>query len=185
MLCTCFSTVPSVIQRRRPMPALERPSAISASTSRSRGVSSSSGSLDIPRRDELLNQSGVDDRSTTAYASHGVEELVELGDATLEQVADAAPAREQRHRVLHLHVCREDQDRRLRELLADRLRCLEALRPMGWRHADVDDGEIGSAARERAASAQTRHPPGRRPRTRPARAGSRGPRASTRHRRRR
>ena len=52
-------------------------------------------------------------------------------------------ARKQRHRVLHLHVCREDQERRLGELLADRLGCLEALRPMGGRHADIDDRESG------------------------------------------
>jgi hypothetical protein len=40
-------------------------------------------------------------------------------------------------------VCGEDQKRRLWELFTDRLSCLEALRPMGWRHADIDDREIG------------------------------------------
>jgi len=99
--------------------------------------------LDIPRRHELLNQSGVDDRSAATHSAHGVEELVDIGDAALEQVAGAAPARKQRHRVLHLYVCREDQERRLRELFADHLGCLEALGPMVGRHADVDDREIG------------------------------------------
>ena len=37
MLWTCFSTVPSVTHSRRAIPALVRPSAIRASTSRSRG----------------------------------------------------------------------------------------------------------------------------------------------------
>ena len=46
--------------------------------------------------------------------------------------------------MLHLHVCGEDQKRRLRELFADHLGCLEALRPMGWRHADIDHREIGA-----------------------------------------
>src|SRR3954468_12265659 len=41
----------------------------------------------FPRRNELLNKQWVNDRSTTAYASNGVEKLVKLGDPTLEQVA--------------------------------------------------------------------------------------------------
>jgi len=39
MLCTCFSTVPSATQIFRAIPAFERPSAISARTSRSRALS--------------------------------------------------------------------------------------------------------------------------------------------------
>ena len=46
----------------RAMPAFERPSAISASTSRSRGVSTSSGSSTRARRDELLDERRVDHR---------------------------------------------------------------------------------------------------------------------------
>src|SRR3954454_15615953 len=38
---------------------------------------------DFPRRNELLNKQGVNDRSTTAYASNGVEKLVKLRDPTL------------------------------------------------------------------------------------------------------
>src|SRR3954447_23344749 len=87
--------------------------------------------LDIPRRHEFLNQRGVDDRSATTYSSYGVEELVDIGDATLEQLAGAAAARKQRHRMLHLHVCGEDQKRRLRKFFTNRLSCLEALCPMG------------------------------------------------------
>ena len=102
------------------------------------------GILDIPHRDEFLNQSGVDDRPAATDSPHRVEELVDVGDATLEHVAGAAAAREQRHRVLHLHVRGEDQQRRLRELFADELGCVEALRPMGWRHADIDHRKIGA-----------------------------------------
>src|SRR3954447_5119920 len=39
------------------------------------------------RRHELLNKQWVDDRSTTAYASDGVEKLVKLSDASLAQIA--------------------------------------------------------------------------------------------------
>ena len=56
MLRTCFSTVPSVTHSRRAMPAFERPSAISASTSRSRGVSTSSGSSTRRGGDQLLDE---------------------------------------------------------------------------------------------------------------------------------
>jgi hypothetical protein len=97
------------------------------------------------RRNELLDKQWVNDRSATAYASNGVEKLVKLGDPTLEQIAAPAAACQQRHRLRHLHVRRQEQDRRLRKFLADQVRGLEALRPMIWRHADVDDGQIGSA----------------------------------------
>jgi len=99
--------------------------------------------LDIAGHHEFLNQSRVDHRPATAHSSDGIEELIDVGNATLEQVAGAAPAREQRHRVLHLDVCREDQERRLGELFANRPGCLESLRPMGGRHADIHDRESG------------------------------------------
>ena len=44
MLVTCFSTACGVTTSTSAMPLFERPSAISSSTSRSRGVSASSGS---------------------------------------------------------------------------------------------------------------------------------------------
>src|SRR3954468_13961522 len=96
----------------------------------------------FPRRNELLNKQWVNDRSTTAYASNGVEKLVKLGDPALEQIAAPAAACQQRHRLRHLHVRRQEQDRHLRKFLANQVRRLEALRPMIWRHADVDDGQI-------------------------------------------
>jgi hypothetical protein len=56
-------------------------------------------------------------------SSHRIEELVDVANATLEHVAGPAAAREQRHRVLHLHACRSDQERGLRELFAAHLGC--------------------------------------------------------------
>src|SRR5919201_6611480 len=49
----------------------------------------------FPRRNELLNKQWVNDRSTTAYASNGVEKLVKLGDPGLEQIAAPAAACQQ------------------------------------------------------------------------------------------
>src|SRR3954468_24249864 len=93
--------------------------------------------------DELLHETRVDDRAPSAHALQRLEELVDIGHATLQQVTAAAPAREQRHRVCNLDVRREDEDRYFRELLADYACRLEAFRRTGRRHPDVDDDEIG------------------------------------------
>jgi hypothetical protein len=52
----------------------------------------------------------------------GVEEVGHVGDPVLEQVADAAPAGQQLHRMLDLDVRREHQDGDVGELVADHLR---------------------------------------------------------------
>ena len=59
--CACFSTVPLVSQRRLAMPAWIRPSAINATTSRSRRVKSSSGSSLV----RAATSSRTSDGSTT------------------------------------------------------------------------------------------------------------------------
>jgi hypothetical protein len=56
----CLSTVRSVSQSRRAMPRLVRPSAMSASTSRSRGVSSANWSVE---------RSGLRSSETTSGSS--------------------------------------------------------------------------------------------------------------------
>src|SRR3954467_10028026 len=104
MLWMCFSTVPSVTHNWRAIPAFERPSAIRASTSRSRGLSSSSGSR--ARRAAtsswasagaggLLDEPGVDDGCAVRDPLEGRDEVVDIGDAALQQVAGPAAAREQ------------------------------------------------------------------------------------------
>ena len=72
------------------MPAFERPSAISASTSRSRGDRTSSGSSTPLGGDELLDERGIDDRAALDDPLERVDELVDVGDAALQQVAAAA-----------------------------------------------------------------------------------------------
>ena len=69
------------------MPAFERPSAMSARTSRSRGVSESSG----PRAaagQQLRDDLGVEDRAAVRDPVDGVDEVGDVGHALLEQVAD-------------------------------------------------------------------------------------------------
>ena len=89
---TCFSTALSVITSSSAMPLLERPSAISSSTSRSRGESSSSGSTAAAAAEHLPDDLGVEHRAAVADAADGVRERVEVADAVLEQVADALGA---------------------------------------------------------------------------------------------
>src|SRR5262249_20593542 len=98
--------------------------------------------VDLPRYHELLNESRVDNRAAAADTFHRVEEVVEVGDTTLEHVSAPAAACKQRHRMGDLDVCREDQDRRARKLPADDAGGLEALGRMSRRHSDIDDREI-------------------------------------------
>ena len=85
------------------MPWFESPSAIRPSTSRSRGVSSVERVVLAPAADELRDHGRVDGRAAAADAPHGIEEVVDLGDAVLEQVAEALGVlREERERMRRL-----------------------------------------------------------------------------------
>ena len=79
---------------RSAMPWLERPSAISSSTSRSRGVISRRAGRRRRRRPEQLRRrsSGRATEPPAATRRIASAKLVELGDAVLEQVADALGA---------------------------------------------------------------------------------------------
>src|SRR6266581_4000133 len=144
MLRTCFSTVPSVTQSWRAMPALERPSAISASTSRSRGESVERV-VAVPGRDEFLDEAGVDNGASARDPPKCVDELVHVGDAALEEVADALPAGEELHRVLDLGMRRQNENARLRQLGPDDARRLQTLGRVVRGHPDIDDDQVGVA----------------------------------------
>ena len=148
MLFTCFSTVCSVMNSRSAIALFERPSAISASTSSSRSVSSSSGSSPLRAlADELRDDGRVEHRAALADPAHARRQLVEVGDAVLEQVADPLGAlREQLDRVARLHVLREHEDADLRPARADQLRRPQALVGVRRRHADVDDRDVRARA---------------------------------------
>ena len=72
-------------------------------------------------------------------------EVLEVVDAILEEVADAARAvGDEPQGERRLDVLRQDEDADLRAVLgADRLRGPEALVGVGRRHPDVDDRDVG------------------------------------------
>ena len=105
-------------ERARRSRAFERPSAISASTSFSRGVSSRA-SRSCLRPTKCATTSGSSAVPPSADAADGLDEGVDVHHTVLEQVADAAAAvGEQLARVRLLDVLREDEDRRLGHALA-------------------------------------------------------------------
>ena len=94
-------------------------------------------------RQELDDEREVDDRAAAAHAVEALEELVDVRDPALQQVAGSLPARQERRRVLDLDVGREDEDRGLRDLRANGLCRREPFRRMVRRRPDVDDGNVG------------------------------------------
>ena len=98
------------------MPAFDRPSAISSSTSRSRGLRAASGSSLRFGRNQFLHKRGIDDRAAPGHPSDAVDEVVDVDDSTLQQVADTSTACEQRCRVIDIDVRRQDEDRYVGEL---------------------------------------------------------------------
>ena len=149
MLVTCFSTARRVTNRRSAIAWFERPSAISSSTSRSRGESSSSGSSRRCLPDELADDGRIERRAALGDAPDGRGELLHVGHAVLEQVADALGAlREELHRVARLDVLGEDEHAGGRVPLADLLRRAQPFVGLGRRHPDVDDRDIGLVHRD-------------------------------------
>ena len=144
MLVTCFSTARWVTKSRSPIAWFERPSAISSSTSRSRGVSSASGSSfrRRPTSCETIVGSSAEPPSPTRRTAAANSPTSD--DAVLQQVADALGALgEEVERVLRLDVLREDEHAGRRMLLADLPRRAEALVGVRRRHPDVDDRDVG------------------------------------------
>ena len=107
---TCFSTARSVTTSSSATARFERPSAISPSTSRSRGVSSSSGSSARLRLEHVRHHLGVERGPAVGHARHRVGEQLHVGHAVLQQVADAVAALGQQvDRVALLDVLGEDE----------------------------------------------------------------------------
>ena len=144
MLAMCASTVFGARDRRSQIAWFERPSAISARTSRSRSVRSSSGTRARRRPTSWATTSGSITEPPFAIRRIGVGEVVEVVDPVLEQVADAArTVGHQAQRERRLDVLRQDEDADVRAVLgADRLRRPEALVGVGRRHPDVDDRDV-------------------------------------------
>ena len=128
MLAMCFSTAPTVSTSDSAMPAFDRPSAISASTSRSRGVSSSSGPSSRRLREQLGDDLGVERGAAAGDPLDRLQEVGDVHDPVLEQVADpAAAVGEQLLGVGRLDVLGDDQHRRPGRLPAHLERGAQAL----------------------------------------------------------
>ncbi len=142
----CFSTARLVRKSASPIAALLLPVASSASTSRSRGVSSSSGESDGARAlgDQHVDDLGVDHGAAIRDRRDGLHELAGIAHALLEQIGPSlGPLLEQLEREARVRVLAEDHDPHVGVALAQ-LGCdLNAL-PFAERgHADVADHHVG------------------------------------------
>ena len=150
MLAMCFSTAPTVRTSAVAIPAFERPSAMSPSTSSSRWVSSLQRALGAPAGEELRDDFRVECGAPFRHAANGVDEVLDVEDAILQQVADpAAAGGEQLGRVGVLDVLRDDEDRHLRHGSPQLERGAQALVAEARRQADVDDRDVGLLAARR------------------------------------
>ena len=166
------------------MPAFERPSAISAEHLALARREHVERVVDAARGDELLDERRVDHRAALDDPLQRVGELVDVGDAALEQVAAAPCPPASRSIACSTSTCAESTTMAVSgQLRADRARRVEALGRVRRRHADVDDGELGPVLAHERDRARRRRPPGPRPRSRTARAGSRALRGAGRRRR--
>ena len=144
-----FSTDRSVSDRASAIPALFFPSAISRSTSRSRGVSSPSGELSSRAfsGDQRLDDLRVDHRAALRDGADRADELVEVVDALLQEVRPSGAASlQERERVARGGVLAEDDDADLRVRHAQPLGGLDPLVGLARRHADVSHDDVGLLA---------------------------------------
>ena len=97
----------------------------------------------VARAEQLGDGLGVERRAALGDAADGVDELAHVGDAVLEQVADAAaPVGEQLGGVGPLDVLREHEHRQARDPPARLERGAHALVAERRRQADVDDADV-------------------------------------------
>src|SRR5918995_1991052 len=142
-----FPTWPSRVfglrNRRSQMPWLECPSAISASTSRSRAVSWASGPAFLrwlTRRDTIVG-SMTHSPSPIRCSASASEPISDTRSS--EQIAGALrQLLDERHGVSGLQVVRQDEDPDLREAAPDLLSGEQPLVGVAGRHLDVGDHKL-------------------------------------------
>ena len=151
MLAMCLLTAFSETTSPAATAAFDRPSAMSASTSRSRGVSRPKRYVPGPLGEQLGDDLGVHDRAAGRHPADRVDELAHVHHPVLEQVADAATlVRQQLAGVERLHVLREHQDRKARHLLSSLDGRQQPFVGERRRQPHVEDGDIGSMLEQRA-----------------------------------
>ena len=112
-----------------------------------------------PPADEPRDHLRVERGAAVRDPFHRGGELLHVGDAVLEQVADAlGVSLEQLERVAGLDVLREHEHADSRVALADLLRGAEPLVGVGRRHPDVDDRDVRRSTTAPSGAARRRLP---------------------------
>ncbi len=151
MLVTCFSTAASVTTSVAAIPWFDLPSAIAASTSRSRGLNDVERTGGATAAEHPADDLGVERAAAGGDAADRLDERVDVADALLQQIADAGRlVADQVDRVVLLVVLREHQHAGLRPLRAQLLGGAQAVVGAAGRHLHVDHDDVGSV-RERLA----------------------------------
>ena len=162
MLVTCFSTVLSLTTSAAAMAEFDRPSAMAGEHLALAGRERGERVAPAAAGEELGDDLGVEGGAALAHPAHGGEELGDVGDAVLEEVAEAAGIDgEQLGGVALLDVLRQHEDADPRPARADLEGGPEAVVGVGRRHAHVDDGEVGLVALDRGRAARRRRRPRR------------------------
>ena len=130
------------------MAPLERPSAISVEDLALAGGERVEGGRAAAGAEQAGDDLGVEGGAARRDPGDRVDELADVGDAVLEQVADAAASRDAQQvgRVPGLDVLGEHQMPTRGVGAADGDRGPQALVGVAGRHPDVDDRDVGSAA---------------------------------------
>ena len=150
------------------MPWLDLPSAIAASTSRSRGLSRSSGPVARRRPSIRPTTSGSSALPPAATRADRVDEALDVTDALLEQVPDSLGAlADQLERVVLLVELREDEHAGLGPLPSQLDRRPQAVVAVAWRHLDVRDHDTSGRCASPCAGGRRRRRP-ERPTSNPA-----------------
>ena len=133
---TCFSTAAAVTKSASAMPWFDLPSAIAASTSRSRGCP--------PAPEHPPDHLGVERATAGGDAPDRLQERLDVAHAFLEQVAHALRLRaDELERVLLLVVLGKHEHAGLRTLLAQLERRAQPVVAMTGRHLHVGDDHVG------------------------------------------
>ena len=140
----CFSTARSLMNSVFAMVALLRPWPWSARTSRSRSVSPSKRTVAGSTGEQRLDHQRVEGRPAAGHLVQRADQLVQIADPLLEQVAQPGHAvGQQVEGVVLLDVLREDHDADAGMLGADPLGRLDALVGVRRRHPDVGEHRVG------------------------------------------
>lgn len=121
---------------------IDRPWAISSSTSSSRWDKADNGSSFAPCGQQLAHQLWIDDRTATGNTRAGVSELSDIPNPALQEITHPVARGDQLRRVFDLDVRRQHQHTDAGMLAPDLLGRFQPLGGMGRWHPNIDDDEI-------------------------------------------